>query len=414
MDLRTWQTLAEPRWAPLIEQACAALPGDLRAIERLRAACPDPALVRTALTLAAARLKARDKFSARAASLWADPAGVEMASSPLAAAYKARRCASAGGKTIDICCGIGGDAMALAGVMPVEGVDADAVRAWMFSMNTSCPSRCADAADVDPSGHIVHIDPARRDEATGTRRHGLRACQPPIERIADLAARARAAVIKLGPGVDHADVRTLLPPGELEFVSERGRLTQAVLWIGDDLRPSVGQHRATLLAGSGGDVGTHADAALTLLGVPGPADDLPPSTSPPRFLLEPDDSVERAGLLGELCRALGTQMLHPAAGLLTSDRAVASGWVTVFEVLAEMPWNIRRVREHLRDAGAGIVEVKTRGKAVDPDTLQAQLRGDGDHTMTVFVLRLGAAMRAFVARRVSCCPRSPAESLPPS
>ena len=93
-------------------------------------------------------------------------------------------------------------------------------------------------------------------------------------------------------------------------------------------------------------------------------------------------------------------MLHPRVGLLTSDARIESPWLTGFEVIESMPWNESRVKAALDALGAGIVEVKTRGKVVNPDVVQMALRGVGDRTLTVFVLRFEKTVRAIIARRL--------------
>lgn len=72
-----------------------------------------------------------------------------------------------------------------------------------------------------------------------------------------------------------------------------------------------------------------------------------------------------------------------------------------------MPWIEKRVRAWLREHRAGVVEVKTRGRAVDPDALQNRLRGGGDEPYVVFVLRLGRAIEAIIARRTGADYRCP-------
>jgi len=51
--------------------------------------------------------------------------------------------------------------------------------------------------------------------------------------------------------------------------------------------------------------------------------------------------------------------------------------------------------------GAGVVEVKTRGGAVDPDRAQRRLRGPGETPFTVFVLRWDRQIIAMVTRRLA-------------
>lgn len=362
-----------------------------------------------ALVLAEARRRAVWKFGALAGALWADPQGVEMASSALAARYKAERCAGvgSGSPAFDLCCGIGGDAIALGRVLGLTCVDLDPVRAWMAGMNAGCRTLAADAGEVDVSGAVVHIDPARRDAAGVRRAYRLRDGVPPgsvVRRVLDRAmADGLGGVVKLGPGVDHEDVSRELPAGELEFVSEDGRLTQAILWVGERLAPRTSVTRATRLTSRGGEEvgeGGVGGGRLTIAAEPESAEHAPCAPGALRFVCEPDDSVERARLLPALCRELGAAMLHPRVGLLTSDVAIGSGWVRSFELIAEMPWNQRRVRAELERLGAGIVEVKTRGGVVDPDRVQGELRAGGERRLTVFVLRLDRALRAYITRRV--------------
>jgi hypothetical protein len=114
-----------------------------------------------------------------------------------------------------------------------------------------------------------------------------------------------------------------------------------------------------------------------------------------------DASVERAGLMGLLARELGLVALHPSLGLLTGNELVESPFLTPFRLIERMGWREKKVREWLRANDAGIVEVKTRGRAVDPDKVQAALRGDGATPYTLFVLRFDRRVEALIARRVS-------------
>jgi hypothetical protein len=298
----------------------------------------------------------------------------------------------------DMCCGIGGDAMSLVEKGEVIAVDRDPARAWMAARNAGCASVVADAAAHVAAPGPVHIDPARRDE-TGRRSWRLEDMSPGIEVVRPLVATGLGGAVKLGPGVDLAEIEGAFPNGRLEIVSENGRLAQCVVWI--DV-PFIGREprHATLLRGLP-DEPCEVRAARTV-SIAGTGLEPVPSVAecaPLRWVFEPDDAVERAGLLGVLCERVGAPMLHAQVGLLTSDAMVESPWLTGFEVLDAMPWHERRVKGALDALGAGIVEVKTRGKAVDPDVVQRGLRGRGDRALTVFVLRFGRGVRAIIARR---------------
>ncbi len=392
-------------------RAAAAPSSTVAEIARLRKLY-SPHLVAAAIDLAEARRRAQPKFGPEvAARLIADPAGVEMASSAAVSRHKAARFTAAAGieaTVADLCCGIGGDAMALrAAGLQVLGVDADEVRAWMCAANASCQSRAAGIEDPNAwSAPWFHLDPARRIDG-GRRIFTLADLSPGPEVWRGVIDRAKSCAttdtfggaIKLGPGVNPAEVREAIDtdlPLEIEFISENGRMSQAVVWVGK-------------LAGGGGaaggrgraDGGVRATAvrgerALSITGEPTE----PEVGEISAFLIEADDAIERASLLGPLAQRIGACAIFPGLGLLTADHAPADEWATSFAILESMPWNERRIRAWLREHDGGIVEVKTRGGAVEPDALQLRLRGDGGTTYTLFVLRIGRAKEAFITRRV--------------
>ncbi len=406
MDLRVWQTLAEPKHEELVRLAMATDAKDVAAVARLRKVCADAEIVRAALMLGEARRKAIPKFGKeRAATLWADPAGVEMATSLVVAEHKRERFPVFldGFVLTDVCCGIGGDAMSLATENDVVAVDSDPVRAWMAKRNAGCMSVVGDAETYEPSKGPVHIDPARRDERSGSRSWRLEDMRPGLDVVRRLVTSGWGGAVKLGPGADLEAVGLAFPGCPIEIISENGTLVQCVVWI--DM-PFVGKQprHATLLQG-GPDVSAAERKANTvsICGKPAAgAEELPTvdGNRAARYVYEPDDSVERAELLGVLCEQVGAAMLHPRVGLLTSDTLIQSPWLTGFEVLEEMVWNERRVKDAIDARRAGIVEVKTRGGAVNTDQVQAALRGKGDERLVVFVLRMGSAMRAIIAKRV--------------
>ena len=63
-----------------------------------------------------------------------------------------------------------------------------------------------------------------------------------------------------------------------------------------------------------------------------------------------------------------------------------------------MPWRPRKVAAWLAGRSAGIVDVKTRGGAVNPEEARKKLRGKGDSPFVVFVLRLGRKVAAVICK----------------
>ena len=377
------QLMDDPASAELVGRApIEPTPADIGRLRKKWSA----EMVSLAIEVARARAKAAVKFGDEVAGrLAGDVEGVEVASSARTASHKARRFVEALGadaSVVDLCCGIGGDAMAFAAAgLDVTGVDRDPVRAWMCARNAGCATQAVDVLDPSLPDGVFHLDPARRDGGSRTRRY--EDFEPGPEVIQAIIAARTTGAIKLNPGIDAG----VLPEGELEIISEGGRLTQAVLWTGAFVHTA---RSATLLARDGS---TH-----TIGGEPGTPRVAPLGDA--AFIHTIDPSVERAGLLGVLAAMNGLTMPNANAGLMPADHAIDSPWLTPFAMLDRMPWQEDRVRRRVAELGGGLVEVKTRGKVVDPDVVQMSLRGSGDRPLVVFVQRIGGDVEAIIAERV--------------
>lgn len=386
-----WARLAEPSSRALLDALRGITePPAPAVIERLRAR-HDPTLVALAIELSLARTRAEPKFGPAAAQLWMDRAGAEMASDPAIAAWKAKRFREAGATRIDdLCCGIGGDLMALARVAESTGADLDPGRAWMAARNAACAVRCADAVREPGDAPFVHVDPARRD-ARGGRAWRTQDLVPGIAEVRTMLAGRRGGAVKLGPGMDlAADERA--PWDQVEFIGDGERLAQQVLWTGE-----LATQPAT-------NVATRVDRRLTICGVPAELDGPGAGGQARRMLLVPDPALERARLVHLLAPTLGADELWPGLGILTADRmpdapSEAVGWFAAYEVLEELPAREAAVRGWMRERGAARAVVRTRGGACDPDAWQRALRGTGEGEAEIFVLRFGECRRAYAVRR---------------
>ena len=397
--LAIWQDLVSPARADLRAAAAACDPRQVSQLDALRRRWPAD-LVHAALQLHEARGRAASKFGHLAPELIADPQALQQATSAAVALHKARRFLRAlgpGATVYDCCCGMGGDALALHAMgLHVLAIDLDPLRAWMTQLNARCQTRVADVTQLDLAAldhtatgrPALHIDPARR--ADGRRLWRADELLPPLDAVARMIDQAPSAAVKLGPGVDPSDLPWAC---ELEYVSENGQMVQAVAWSGQ-LKESP--CRATRITWRS-DPREAQVQTLT-----GPDDrSAPPALGPlGRFVYSVDDAIERARLLGELGRQLRLSMPHPSLGLYTSDERIESPWLTAFEVLERLPWRPERVKARLNERGAGVVEVKTRDKACDPEIAQKQLRGSGREPFCVFVLRWDRAVTALICRRV--------------
>lgn len=405
-DVETWRSVVSAQGDELLEAVAAAVmrPGTKTgtvtpaALAELRARYPREQ-VAVALELVEARRRALGRF-ADPDRLIADRSGLEQASGSDAAAHKAARFRRADGasRILDLCCGIGGDTMALATVgQELVGIDRSPLRAWMAAQNVARARQASsarasevvievdDIAGCDVHDALVHVDPDRRVTTGGHRRRLWRyaECRPGPEVLEPLLTTARGAALKLGPGIDFAELPER-DAREVEILGGRHGLVQAVVWCGR-LAQAPGRHTATRLA----------DGA-TFTAVPDRHLDV--AAAPERFLLVPDPALERAQLVA--ARIAGTPALELAAGLglLTSPARLEDAWFTEHEILAVMPWRPRKIQQWLKAHDGGLVVVRTRGAAVRPETEQRALRGTGSEAYTLFGLRAGQKLVCFVTR----------------
>ena len=394
--IEIWQWLLGDEGKRLLSAGEDTDPTDVSAITRLRKHW-SLEQVSAAMEFIDARRRAALKYPTHPPVV-CDRSGIEQATPESIASYKADRImqrAGSGQRIHDLACGIGGDAMSLARHFHVTAIDVDPIRCWMTRCNAACETIEADLLDSHHDGDWFHLDPGRRDPATGRRLHDPNQWHPPLSSLPGLSAGFKGGIVKLGPGVPIEQ----LPTGsshELEFVSINGRLSQAHLWLGD-LADETATHRATILP-----------TGLTEAGTPTPTP-LGPIGSIGEVLCVPDPALERSMLHGNVAERHGLVEPAPGLGLMTGDHPPNCGWFTTFIVDEVMPWRDERVARWLADHDTGTVEIKTRDQAVDPDRYQRRLSGAGSIDRTLFVLRLGRPVVAIITRRAD---NRPAEDDP--
>jgi hypothetical protein len=400
VDLTEFDGLLTERGQALLEEL-AALPvavDPLSAATRLRARFPAE-LVVTALTQDRLRRRAEAKFGGRARSMYFTEAGYEQSTRAGVARLRAGRFAAAGVRCVaDLCCGIGGDALALAAVgIRVLAVDRDPVACAVLRANAAALGvaelvrvECGDVTSVNLDGcDAVFLDPARRGDRG--RVFDPDAYSPPWSFALGLAERFEAAGFKVAPGIAHEAI-----PGEAEaeWVSDAGDVKEAGIYFGPlrtapSTRARSIQRRATLLPGP------HTLAAA------GEGDPEPGEIG--RYVYEPDGAVIRARLLGELAGAIGAHTLDRTIAYLTSDQYTQTPFASAYEVTDVLPFTVKKLRALVAERGYGTLAIKKRGADIDPAALRKQLRPTGPRTnaATIIVTRHLGRHVALVAREPS-------------
>lgn len=351
-------------------------------------------VVTAALTQSRLRAKAREKFGDLAADMLFTADGLEQATRLTLAARHAQRFRAADIELVaDLGCGIGGDAMALAGLdISVLAVEKDPATALVASVNLrqlpEATVRRADAFDVDLLGmQGAWADPARRSR--GRRTFRMADYSPAVDRL--FALREEMALgMKLGPGIPHREI-----PADAfaQWVTFGGEVLEADVWFGK-LAPE-GPGRGAMILGR--------DGATHQMSEPGnPQGPVRQTHSGPigGYVYEVDGAVMRAGLVHRVAAELSGHLLDPTIAFITTEKPKSTVWATGFRVLDVVPFAIKGLRSYLRARSVGTLEIKKRGADVDPAKLRGQLALKGPNSATIIITRIAGEHRVLVVERL--------------
>ena len=405
-DLRSPEALA-------LAHLLAALPeGDpLARIEAVRRARPqaDPALVAAVATQERLRERARGRLGAWADALVLSDAGLQQATRADVARYRAgslrERLGASGGRVADLGCGLGIDALALAGAgFEVVAVELDDGTADAAIINAEASqgrvhvqhgdamgfdlSECA-AAFCDPARRDPH-GPANREGTRGRRESNPEKWSPPWSWVVALSERVPTAA-KAAPGIDPS----LVPhDAEIEWIACDGEVVEACVWFA----PLAGPGGAANPPLSGRSVHRRATEVLAdrFESITDADPDDPRWGSVGRVLLEPSPAVRRASLVGALATRLDLRRISVDSSWLTADEPRSSLLVASWQVVDEVPAEPRQLREHLAEFGS--VTWKTRDigmSAVEMDHRVGHRPHRKGRAVTIAWARTTAGPRAY-------------------
>ncbi|WP_155925162.1 class I SAM-dependent methyltransferase [Mycolicibacterium sp. CBMA 234] len=313
---------------------------------------------------------------------------VQQATAGAVALHRARRLA---GRVVhDATCSVGTELAALRdSASLLIGSDLDEVRLAMAQHNVGDRAQLcrADALRPVTRDAVVVVDPARR--SSGRRTFDPRDYAPPLDELLQVY-RDRDLVVKCAPGVDFGQLADLGFSSEVQITSLAGSVREACLWS-PGLTESGVTRRATVLDKSGRVAEELTDAD---------PDDCPAAPAG-RWIVDPDGAVVRAGLVRHYAARHGLWQLDPAIAYLSGDE-LPSG-TRGFEVIEQIAYNEKRLRQALSAHDASAVEILVRGVDVDPDALRSKLklkRSGAQLSVVITRIGAGAASRstAFICR----------------
>lgn len=377
----SFASLLTPEGRALLDEVRGTEPAqELAVATRLRRDHPAD-LVSAALGQARLRQRAAAKFGAEDAErMYFTPNGVEQSTRTTVATHRARRLRSLGVRSVaDLCSGIGGDAIALARAgIRVLAVDRDPLTVAVARANAEALGladlievREADVTEVGTEAYdAVFVDPARRGGRG--RIFDPEVYSPPLSWAIATALKAPLAALKIAPGIPHEAVPA---EAEAEWISDAGDVKEAVLWFGTE----PGLVRATLLPGP---------RELRGRGLPDPA-----VREVGRYLYEPDGAVIRAHLVAEVAEEVDGGLVDETIAYITADELRPTSYAAAYEITDRLPFNVKKLKALLRERGVGVLTVKKRGSAVEPEELRKKAlpKQHGPHSATVFLTRVAGA-----------------------
>ena len=407
-----------PDFLPRLQFARRHLPADLPA-----------QVVGQIVALVERRERAARKF-ARAEQMFFTAEGLEQATGEAIAEYRASRF-PANVPIFDACCGVGGDALALAERGRVLAVDADFetalcaranVRACLPPESNLVDVLCADVTKLDlarlaDAGFgAAFFDPSRRGGRQNQNRHRVRSADdyaPPLNFTTELRRHFPFVAVKISPAIDDETLSDY-PDAEIEFISQSGECKECLLWF-DALTPqsplpSLGEGKFPDLdfplsqTWERGDGGVRAYSAVVLRpdlqpAVLRPFHCEPLMTDSPRdWLIEPDPAVIRAHLLPQIGAEFGAALLDRRFAYLTADRFAPTPFATGYRIIEAMPYHLKNVQARLISLKRRVTAIKKRGVEVDPAELRKRLPGDKNsvETAVLILARQGEKITALI------------------
>ena len=380
----------------------------IRGITLLRKKYPDvePVLISESLTQAQLQLHVEQKWQVNASQLLLTDDGVMQATRPAAAKYRAELIASKFGNSIhilDLTCGLGFDAMALAKcgmrvtALEIDHVVADLARHNLRDLNVELLTTDCTSFDIPTDVDLIFVDPARRNpEATrksdGSSRRIFNPADwsPSWSFVSELATRF-PVVAKVAPGFDS----TLVPEWDATWLSVDGDLVETLL-----VSQGTGLRSATLIESNTGKISNYVGDQITA------------PTEIGKYLVVPDAALIRAGALTNLVNQVSGGLVNEHIAWLTSNEELAVRALVAqsprpamgFGILKVVKYSQKALQVAVKGMAASGITVMTRGMQLDVESIRKSLSksiAKGSTELVVAIYRDDTGPQALICRRLS-------------
>lgn len=365
-----------------------------------------PELISLALTQARLQLRLEDRWSVPAAKLLLTEDGINQATRPEVARYRANFIVEKFGKSahvLDLTCGLGFDSREFARAgLKVSAIEIDPTTAEFAQHNLSEFSitvKCADAsalqipADVD----VVFVDPARRDPKAPKNSLGQakrifnpQHWSPSWDVVTEIASRF-PVIAKVAPGMDKSEIGDW----DARWISSDGDLVECFIsFPGNETRDAV------LIDSKSGESIEVAGGSQT------------PAQEVGTFLVIPDPALIRASALTPLAGLINGGLVNEHIAWLTTDDEASivnlfnlkPTQAHILRIESRFKFTDRELLAQVRGSRAAGITVMTRGMQLDVEAIRKQLIKvtlDGDQELIVAIYRDDAGPKGLLCRRLS-------------
>ncbi|GAA3058021.1 hypothetical protein GCM10020000_45910 [Streptomyces olivoverticillatus] len=85
---------------------------------------------------------------------------------------------------------------------------------------------------------------------------------------------------------------------------------------------------------------------------------------------------------------------------MTSDELRATAYAAAYEITDVLPFNLKKLKALVRERGIGVVVIKKRGSAVEPEDLRKKLKPTGPNSCVIVLTRVAGAPAMLLGQPV--------------
>lgn len=357
---------------------------------------------RELLDIISVQAKANKKFGD---GVWmATARSIEQASDQVVANYKALLMGDR--IVIDLCGGIGGDAMAFAKRGSVITIDRDPKMTMMAAENlrsinaSNAAAVCADVTIYLPPETVAdhrigfHIDPDRRPHDRRT--SAPEAYEPSFAFVTSVIKSSPASIVKLAPAAELDEA--ISANFHRQWISFAGSVREQTLLAGECI------DHASLQCGYRSAVRLKRDGSRQMFATTDAAHDVDVKSvgSPMRFIFDLDPAVRASGLSLAFASANNLHCLGEPSGFFTRDQPIgAESLMQCYEVFWTGPADMKQIRKQIKQQSIQLQSIKVRSTDHDPAAMMRKLAvhpSDANLSATLLLSRTREGAYAVLAK----------------